>query len=212
MTAKEFKEQIRELISHNKTDEAIQEMETRFKQEDDDELLNIITVIRGEFKGLNTDAIKGVIDEKELRQAIVKINNRLLNVLKDIEDKTSSHAHEVKAACKAASALLMYLSENTNSKTVFYKDAHENYFLRKAQGQAFIDTLSAFSLVHGHGQHLPKAIKEDFYKFRAKVYKIIEKAKLNQDLSDEILINNVDVKNFVATIRNQISEKLKPYL
>ena len=134
-------------------------MNTRFKQADDDHLLHVITVIKGDFKGLNNDLIRGIIDEKEHRQAMTKINNRLLGVLKNVEDKPARYVPEVKAACKAANALLMYLSENTNSKTVFYEDANRNYYLRKAQGQAFIDVLSEFSLVHGHGKHLPKVIK-----------------------------------------------------
>jgi Effector-associated domain 11 len=212
MTVKEFREQVIELIGENKTDEAIKALENRFKQDNDDDLLPIITVIRGEFKGLKNEALRGIIDDKELRQATVKINNRLLNVLKEIEDKTGVYPAEVVAACKAAKGLLMYLSDNTNSKTVFYEDANKNYWLRKAQGQAFIDVLSEFSLVEGHGKHLPKAIKKDFYSFRGKVYKIMEEAKINQDFSDEILIKNADMKAFVTAIRNQISDKLKPYL
>jgi Effector-associated domain 11 len=212
MTITEFKDHIRELISGAKTDEAIQEMEIRFKKDNDDVLLNIITVIKAEFKGLKNDKLSGMSDDKEARQATNKIHNRLLDVLKEIEDTTTGHAPEVKAACKAAYALLMYLSENTNSKTVFYEDANKNYFLRKQQGQAFIDTLSEFSLVHGHGKHLPKFIKKDFYSFNAKVYKIMEEAKINGNSSEEILIRNDDMKAFVSAIRNQISDKLKPYL
>jgi hypothetical protein len=212
MTAKEFKDQIRQLIGGDKTDEAIEAMENRFKQEEDDDLLHIITVIKAEYKGLKNDVLKGVIDETALRQATIKIHNRLLAMLKDIDDKTAVHSPETIAACKAANGLLMYLSENTNSKTVFYEDANKNYWLRKAQGQAFIDALSEFSLVHGHGKHLPKPIKKDFYAFNGKVYRIIEKVELNKDDNAAILITNPDIKAFVTAIRQQIKDKLTIYL
>jgi Effector-associated domain 11 len=212
MTVTEFKDHIRQLIGGDKTDAAINAMETHFKEKGDNELVDMTIVIKGEFKVFRNQYYKGTIDEKELRQATNKINDRLLGLCPESDDKPAAISPEVKAACKAAYALLMYLSENTNGKTVFYEDANKNYFLRKLQGQNFIDTLSEFSLVHGHGKHLPKVIKKDFYSFNAKVYKIMEHAKLNGDTNEEILISNVDMKTFVTAIRNQIAEKLTPYL
>jgi hypothetical protein len=212
MTVTEFKDHIRQLIGGDKTKEALDALESRLKEEGNNNLLNIITVIRAEFKGIKNEKLRGGLEDKEARRATNNINARLLEILLEIEDKTHVHPPEVKAACKAAYALLMYLSENTNGKTVFYEDANKNYFLRKLQGQNFIDTLSEFSLVHGHGKHLPKVIKKDFFSFNAKVYKIMEHAKLNGDSNEEILISNTDMKAFVTAIRNQIAEKLTPYL
>jgi hypothetical protein len=41
----------------------------------------------------------------------------------------------------------------------------------------------------------------------------MEKAKINQDAREEILIEkSAEIKTFVTNIRHQISEKLTPYL
>ena len=211
MTVKEFKNSIRLLIKNDNTTEAIAEIESYCRQQDDEDVLNMLTVIQAEYKNLSKKIVIGnVITSDENRQKN-DINYRLLAACGHFEDKTQSTLSETKAACKAAYLLLVYLSENTNSKTVFYEDAHRQYFLRRSQGNEFIDKLTETYLSEGFGLYLPKEVIADFYTFRAKVYKIIEHAKWNDDVSEMIEVTNPCIKKLVKVLCDRIAVNLKKH-
>ena len=209
MTVKEFKQKIQSLIGENKTDEAIKAIENRFQEHNDEDLLNQIIVIKADYTELKKNETMDIISFDEGKRHRNKIHVNLLNLCSNIDDNTHSHEPETKAACKAAYALLMYLSENTNSKAVFFEDLHKNYFLRKPQGKEFIEKLPEMYLAEGHGMYLPKEVTEDLYIFRSKVYKIIDHATINGNEDDLIPVNNAGIKKLVTVLRNRLALNLK---
>ena len=110
MTATAFKAHVRNHIGGSKTKEAIEALDNRFKEENNDEALNILTVIKGEYSDVSNDVLIGISEGKEARQALNSIHSRLLNLLDRIDDNSVGKPKEVIAACKAAKGLLMYLS------------------------------------------------------------------------------------------------------
>ena len=126
-----------------------------------------------------------------------------------VQDPEALKASNIKKACKDAHGLLMYLSENTNSKAVFIEDVHRNYYLRKPQGREFINELSKLYLEKGYGNLIPKDVTADFYKIKAKVQKIIDHAEVNGNQEDRVLVSNEDIKKMVTALRLKISKRLK---
>ena len=184
-------------------------MEIYFLEEDKEDLHNQLTVIKASFSDLRRNETIDTLSFDEAKRARNKIHAGLLNICAEIEDNAQSHLNETKAACKAAYALLMYLSENTNSKAVFFEDTDKNYFLRKPQGKDFLERLPEMYLAEGHGMYLPKEITEDLYTFRAKVYKIIDHATINGNESDMIQVNNPGIKKLVGVLQKRLAVNLK---
>ena len=211
MVVKEFKEKIQGLIGVNKIDEAFEEMESYFRNEANERLLNMVAVIKADYTDLKATEIRGTISYDERSRKKNEINVRLLEVCSFTGNTVKAHIEETKAACKASYGLLLYLSENTNAKAVFFEDANKNYFLRKPQGEEFIEKLPDLYLTQGHGMYLPKEVVEDFYIFRAKVYKIIDHAQFNNNDNDLIQVTNPGIKKLVKVLSERLSKNLKKY-
>jgi ElaB/YqjD/DUF883 family membrane-anchored ribosome-binding protein len=209
MTIIEFKNKVRKLIGDNDTEGAFKEMEIYFLEENKEDLLNQLTVIRATFNEIKKHETIDTISFDEAKRAKNKINAGLLNVCAEIEDNAQAHVNETKAACKAAYGLLMYLSDNTNSKAVFFEDNDKNYFLRKPQGKDFLERLPEMYLAEGHGMYLPKEVTEDLYTFRAKVYKIIDHAEINGIEGDKFQVNNPGIKKLVGVLQTRLAVNLK---
>ncbi len=209
MTVKDFKAQVQNLIGDSKTDEAIKEIESRFREENDADLLNQLIVIKADYSETKKKQIIGVLTFEEVNKKKNDIHYRLLSVCSNIDDNIESHQNETKAACKAAYALLMYLSDNTNSKAVFFEDKDKNYYLRKPQGKDFLEKLPEMYLAEGHGMYLPKEVTADLYTFRAKVYKIIDHAEINGNASDMIQVQNPGIKKLVGVLQKRLASNLK---
>ena len=211
-TVKEFKQEIQSLIGENKTDEAIKVIENRFQGQNDEDLLNQLIVIKADYTGLKNNERIDVFSFDEGKRYRNKIHFNLLSLCSNIDDNTHSHEPETKAACKAAYALLMYLSDQTHNKAIFFEDNNKNYFLRKPQGKEFIEKLPEMYLAEGHGMYLPKEVTEDLYIFRSKVYKIIDHSTINGIDSDLIPVNNAGIKKLVTVLRNRIAVNLKKHM
>ena len=209
MTIKEFKNKVRKLIGDSDTEGAFKEMESYFEEEDKEDLHNQLTVIKATFRDLKKNETIDTISFEEAKRTRNKIHASLLNVCAEVDDNAQSHINETKAACKAAYALLMYMSDNTNSKAVFFEDNDKNYFLRKPQGKEYLERLPEMYLAEGHGMYLPKEITEDLYTFRAKVYKIIDHATINGNDSDMIQVNNPGIKKLVGVLQKRLAGNLK---
>ncbi len=212
MTVKEFKDKVRKLIGNSKTDEAIEVMETYFREQNNDSLLKDLTTIKANFTNLKRKENINIVSFDDSTRHRNQIHNGLLNVCGCIEDTKDSHIDETKAACKAAYAMLMYLSANVNSKAIFFEDNNKNYFLRKPQGLEFLEKLPEMYLAEGHGMYLPKDITDDLYTFRAKVYKIIDHANLNGNESNMIQVNNPGIKKLVGVLQKRLATNLKKYV
>ena len=211
MPIKEFKDKVRRFIGNSKTDEAIEVMEIFFREQNNVSLMNDLAVIKGNYTDSKKKDNINIVSFDDSTRHKNQIHIGLLNVCGSIEDAKDSHIDETKAACKAAYGLLLYLSENTNAKAVFFEDANKNYFLRKPQGEEFIEKLPDLYLTQGHGMYLPKEVVEDFYIFRAKVYKIIDHAQFNNNDNDLIQVTNPGIKKLVKVLSERLSKNLKKY-
>ena len=209
MTVQEFKSEARSLIGKAKTDEAIEVMGIYFQETADEDALHEVTVLMASRADLKKKIIKRIISTDEEILYRNKINDSLLAICNGVQDPEALKASNVKKACKDAHGLLMYLSENTNSKAVFIEDVHRNYYFRKPQGREFINELSKLYLEKGYGNLIPKDVTADFYKIKAKVQKIIDHAEVNGNQEDRILVSNEDIKKLVTALRLQISKRLK---
>ena len=204
-TIQALKTNIQSLIGNDSIDAAIAEMDKHFESNPNEDALNLLIVIKGDYKGLKNRDIIGDISFAERTQKMNNIRHRLTEVCKLIE----AYSEEEKAACKVTHGMLMYLSQNTNEKAVFIEDVHRDYYLRKPQGREYIHELSKLYLERGYGQFIPKHVTEKFYIIKAKVQKIIDHAEVNGNSADMIQVTDEGIKKLVNKLGHQIGDQLK---
>ena len=200
-----LKTNIQSLVGDDKIDAVIAEMDKHFESTKNDDALNMLIVIKGDYKALKNRNIIGDIAFAEQSLKMNSIRYRLTEVCKLIE----AHSEAEKAACKVTHGMLMYLSQNTNEKAVFVEDVHRDYYLRKPQGRAYINELSKLYLERGYGQFIPKNVTEKFYIIKAKIQKIIDHAEVNGNPSDRIQVTDEGIKKLVNKLGHQIGDQLK---
>ncbi len=105
-------------------------------------------------------------------------------------------------AYRAAWALLAYMSEKENDRTIFVtRLADENQpdqgtacYLRTAQAEAFLKRLPEMFYTEGHGILLDTDTRNRLFEFRGIVYKILDSARQGKEqaLPDRIRVQNED--------------------
>lgn len=112
-------------------------------------------------------------------------------------------------ACKNVWALLAYMSEKENHKTIFVDRNEGKYFLRKAQGEEYINKLPEVFFEKGSGIFMPREIIDDLYTFRSKIYKLLDTAR-GESNSEMIEIQKAaEIKKNIHEIRTRLNRNLK---
>lgn len=112
-------------------------------------------------------------------------------------------------ACKAVWALLAYLSEKENTKTVFVT-RRNTWYMRHEQATDYIKKVEEVFFTQGHGIFMPKDIRDDIYEFRARVYRILESDNYNSSVpSGLIAIVNQDVIDNIIDLREHLRVRLR---
>jgi hypothetical protein len=117
-------------------------------------------------------------------------------------------------AAKAVWALLAYMSEKENEKTVFVLRGTKELTtknLRIKQGLEYIEALHKVFFEQGHGLFLSPKVKEDLFEFRALVRRPIEKETIHEGKKDleQIIIKKEELWNDVTKIRERLNQALR---
>lgn len=115
-------------------------------------------------------------------------------------------------SCKAVWALLAYLSEKENAKTIFVVRGDKNnrqHFVRKEQAVEFLKVLPEVFYEQGHGIFMPPEVRKEIYSFRSRIYRILEDAKREGEEGDMIGVKNEDVMEEIRKTRDFLIHQLR---
>lgn len=117
------------------------------------------------------------------------------------------------AACKAVWALMAYMSEMGNPKTVFVArgDAqHKTWHLRQPHAIDYLKQVEEVFFTHGHGISMPKDVGDDVYEFLLRVYRLLESNRREGDANSELIaVKNQEVIEKVVELRDRLNARLR---
>jgi hypothetical protein len=207
-------EAIRKLLGEAKLKEAFLALEQMSTVKEDDAFI----IFKAEYTTLQRKILINTLSDKEAQMATNHLLSRLLEWLDIVELENNNSTSKptttpaITAACKAALTLLVYMSEQENDNTIFIRDSGK-YYLRRAQGEAFINKLSDIYLAQGHGLFMPKLVRDNLYTFRSFVFRILEHAEHHNIEGEKIeLIKKEIATKLTPQLRKGIQDEVKHYL
>lgn len=114
-------------------------------------------------------------------------------------------------ACQGVWPLLAYMSNKENDKTIYVKRSDNKWYLRKKQGQEFLQQLPEVFYAQAHGVFIPSEAKKALFYFRIMVYSILQKSADTD--ADLVLLEKQDYPvttgpEYYETVRSSLKKML----